>query len=112
MSVTSCGNSSTSVSRPVPVGKLVAQMRQSTPRDVEAGFGSIWVSNGPSRSVTRIDPTTDRVIAKIYLDVPPSVLAVSADAIWVTSFPGVSVLRIDPVTNLVVGAVDLAVIRP
>jgi len=61
MSVTSCGKSATSVSRPVPVGKLVAQMRQSTPRDVEAGFGSIWVSNGPSGTVTRIDPTTDKV---------------------------------------------------
>ena len=106
MSVTSCGNSSTSVSGPAPVGKVVAEIRQSTPRDVEAGFGSIWVSNGPSRSVTRIDPTTDRVIAKIYFDDPPSVLAVSADAIWVTSFPGVSVTRIDPVTNLVVGTVD------
>jgi DNA-binding beta-propeller fold protein YncE len=56
--------------------------------------------------VTRIDPTTDKVIAKISLDDPASVLAVSADAIWVTSFPGVSVTRIDPVTNLVVGTVD------
>jgi len=106
MSVTVCGQSSTSVSGPVPVGKVVAQIRQSTPRDVEAGFGSIWVSNGPSRSVTRIDPTTDKVIAKINLDDPASVLAVSADAIWVTSFDGVSVTRIDPVTNLVVGTVD------
>ena len=106
MSVTACGQSSTSVSGPAPVGKVVAEIRQSTPRDVEAGFGSIWVSNGPSRSVTRIDPTTDKVIAKISLDDPPSVLAVSADAIWVTSFPGVRVTRIDPVTNLVVGTVD------
>src|SRR5260370_18084626 len=106
MSVSSCGQSSTSISGPVPVGKVVAKIRQSTPRDVEAGFGSIWVSNGPSGAVTRIDPATDKVIAKIYLDVPPSVLAVSADAIWVTSFPGVIVTRIDPVTNLVVGTVD------
>jgi len=106
MSVTVCGQSSTSVSGPVPVGKVVAQIRQSTPRDVEAGFGSIWVSNGPSRSVTRIDPTTDKVIAKINLDDPASVLAVSADAISVTSLDGVSVTRIDPVTNLVVGTVD------
>jgi len=106
MSVTACGQSSTSVSGTAPVGKVVAEIRQSTPRDVEAGFGSIWVSNGPSRSVTRIDPTTDKVIAKIYLDDPPSVLAVSADAIWVTSFPGVRLTRIDPVTNLVVGTVD------
>src|SRR5260370_24269095 len=106
MSVSSCGQSSPSVSRPVPVGKLVAQIRQSTPRDVEAGFGSIWVANGRSGTLTRIDPTTDKVVAKIYLDVPPSVLAVSADAIWVTSFPRVRVTRIDPVTNLVVGTVD------
>src|SRR5260370_13274477 len=106
MSVSSCGQSSTSISGPVPVGKVVAQIRQSTPRDVEAGFGSIWVSNGPSGTVTRIDPTTDKVIARIYLDDPPSVLAVSADAIWRTSFPGVRVTRIDPVTNLVVGTVE------
>src|SRR5258708_8531226 len=105
MSVSSCGHSSTSVSRPIPVGKLVAQIRQSTPRDVEAGFGSIWVSNGPSGTVTRIDPTTDKVIARIYLDDPPSVLAVSAATIWVTSFPAVRVSRIDPVTNLAVGTV-------
>src|SRR5260370_17580949 len=103
MSVSSCGQSSTSISGPVPVGKVVAKIRQSTPRELEAGFGSIWVSNGPSGTVTRIDPTTDKVIARIYLDDPPSVLAVSADAMWVTRFPGVRVTRIDPVTNLVVG---------
>src|SRR5260370_7366630 len=99
MSVTSCGHSSTSVSRPVPVGKLVAQIRQSTPRDVEAGFGSIWVSNGPSGPVTRIDPTTDKVVAKIYLDVPPSVLPVSAHPPWVTTLPSLSLTRIHPATH-------------
>src|SRR6266851_4446561 len=81
MSVTSCGKSATSVSRPVPVGKLVAQMRQSTPRDVEAGFGSIWVSNGPSGTVTRIDPATDKVWgSKItsYSLFAPSVVRLSA----------------------------------
>jgi streptogramin lyase len=83
----------------------VAKVQQSSPRDVAAGFGSIWVSNGPSGSVTRIDPTTDKPIATIYTDAP-SVLAVSADAIWVTSNQDVKVTRIDPVTNSVVGTVD------
>jgi YVTN family beta-propeller protein len=84
---------------------LVAVLQQKSPRDVAAGFGSIWVSNGPSGSVTRIDPTTDKPIATINTDAP-SVIAVSADAIWVTSNQDVNVTRIDPLTNSVVGTVD------
>jgi DNA-binding beta-propeller fold protein YncE len=73
---------------------------------VAAGFGSIWVSNGPRGTVTRIDPATDKPIAQIVLSDPPSVLAVSADAIWATSNQDVRVTRIDPVTNTVVGTID------
>jgi YVTN family beta-propeller protein len=101
-----CGQGSTGASASSVPGKLVAQIAQSTPRDVNAGFGSIWVSNGPSNTVTRIDPTTDSPIATIALDNPPSVLAVSQQAVWVTSFQGVSVIKIDPATNRVVGRVN------
>ena len=105
VAVAACGQSSTVASGPPPAGKLIAKIHQATVRDVTAGFDSIWVSNGPSGTVTRIDPATNHVVATITPDDPPSVLAVATDAIWVTSFAGKSVIRIDPVTNRVVGTV-------
>jgi virginiamycin B lyase len=89
-------------------GTLVATVPVSTPRDVESGFGSIWVANGPSRTVTRIDPSTDAVLAVISVPAPASVLAAGAGAIWLTSFPGDSLTRIDPTTNTATGTVSLA----
>ncbi len=78
---------------------LVAKIAVSTPRDVTAGFGSIWVADGPSSTVTRIDPATGKATAVITVPNPASVLAVGAGAVWVTSFQGNSVTRIDPRTN-------------
>ncbi len=80
-------------------GVLVAKIPVATPRDVTAGFGSIWVANGPSKTVTRIAPATHAVIARIAVPNPASVLAVGGGAVWLTSYPGNSVTRIDPVTN-------------
>jgi DNA-binding beta-propeller fold protein YncE len=91
-----------------PGGALVATIPVTTPRDVESGFGSIWVANGPSRTVTRIDPTTDAMLAVIPVPDPASVLAAGAGAIWVTSLPGDTVTRIDPTTNAATGSVSLA----
>jgi hypothetical protein len=79
-----------------PGGKLVGTVPVSTPRDVESGFGSIWVANGPSRTVTRIDPSTDAVLAVISVPDPASVLAAGAGAIWLTSFPGDSLTQHRP----------------
>jgi streptogramin lyase len=89
-------------------GALAATIPVSTPRDVSSGFGSIWVSNGPSRTVTRIDPSTNAVLAVISVPDPASVLAAGAGAIWVTSFPGDSVTRIDPTSNAATGTISLA----
>jgi streptogramin lyase len=89
-------------------GTLAATIPISTPRDVTNGFGSIWVSNGPSRTLTRIDPTTNAVTAVIQVPDPASVLAVGAGAVWVTSVPGNTVTRIDPATNTATGTISLA----
>ena len=87
---------------------LVATIPVSTPRDVTAGFASIWVSNGPSRTVTRINPSTDAISAVITVPDPASMLAVGAGSVWLTSFPGNSLTRIDPTTNTVMGTISLA----
>src|SRR4051794_32049238 len=77
----------------------VATFPAPSPRDVRAGYGSVWVANGPARTVTRIDPRTDAVIARIPVPDPASVIAVGAHAVWLTSFPGNSLTRIDPRTD-------------
>jgi streptogramin lyase len=79
-----------------------------TPGSVAAAFGSIWVGNGPEPTVTRLDPHTDAVIARIHTPDPASVVGVGAGAIWVTSFPGNSLTRIDPQHNRVTRTVSLA----
>jgi streptogramin lyase len=87
---------------------VVASTQVPTPRDLRAGFGSLWLANGPARTVTRIDPASGAVIAVIPVAAPASVLATGEGSVWVTSFPGNTVTRIDPVTNAVTGSISLA----
>ena len=87
---------------------LVATIPISTPRDVTAGFASIWVSNGPSRTVTRLNPSTGAISATITVPDPASVLAIGAGSVWLTSYPGNSLTRIDPKTNKVSKTISLS----
>jgi virginiamycin B lyase len=79
-----------------------------SPRDVETAFGSVWVSNGPAATVTRIDPATQATIATITVPDPASVLGPGKTAMWLTSYPANSLTRIDPVTNKATKTVSLA----
>src|SRR6476646_2080531 len=80
-----------------PAGaRLVASIPVPSARSVLTGYGSVWVSSGPARTVTRLDPRTNAVIARSPTPDPASVIAVGAGAVWVTSFPGNSLTRIDP----------------
>ncbi len=95
--------------RAPPAGaRLVTSIAMPTPGSVAAAFGSIWVGNGPEPMVTRVNPRTDAVIARIPTPDPASVLGVGAGAIWVTSFPGNSLTRIDPRRDRVTRTVSLA----
>jgi streptogramin lyase len=88
--------------------RLVVSIAMPTPGSVAAAFGSIWVGNGESQTVTRVDPRTDAVIARIPTPDPATVIGVGAGAIWVTSFPGNSLTRIDPGNNRVTRTISLA----
>jgi branched-chain amino acid transport system substrate-binding protein len=99
----------------------------STPTDVAAGAGALWVGNGGigpeadnlfPKSVSRFDPTTLQPIDEIDLPRLPSGvgygvfpgattqrLAVSADSVWVVS-GDLTVYRIDPRSNRIVAHVD------
>ena len=79
----------------------------STPRVYKLAFASIWVSNGPSRTVTRINPSTGTTSATVTVPDLASVLVIGADSVWLTSYPGNSLTRIDPTTNTVSGHISL-----
>ena len=66
------------------------------------GLGSVWVLNGSAGTVSRIDPTTDRVAATVGIGHPVAGgdIAVGPDAIWVHPTDALAV-RIDPATNTV-----------
>ena len=92
----------------LPDARLVTSIQMSTPGSVVVAFGSVWVGNGESQTVTRLDPRTDEVIARISTPDPTSVVGDGAGAIWVTSFPGNSLTRIDPRLNRVTRTISLA----
>jgi len=69
------------------------------PYHVIAAFGSIWVSNHHSNSVSRIDPATDEVVERIDVGIQPGGLLAAAGSVWVTNYGANTVSRIDPATN-------------
>lgn len=90
------------------IGTVAADIPVDNPRDVHAAFGSIWVANGPSATVTRFDPATNAIIATIAVPDPASVIADGAGALWLTSYAGNSLTRIDPLTNKATKTISLA----
>lgn len=88
--------------------KVLAKVRVAAePIDVGFGFGSVWVVSRAEGIVSRIDPSSDRVVATIPVGDPqgpfhPMDLAVGEGAVWV---PGTDyrLYRIDPSTNEATG---------
>src|SRR5215470_13026034 len=91
-----------------PGGHIVATIPDpSTPVSVEAGFGSIWVANGPAGTILRIDPASNTVVATIQAGRPVCCLAFGANAVWAASFATDSVVRIDPAANTVIDVIPV-----
>jgi streptogramin lyase len=92
---------------------------------VAVGFRSVWVAGvGPWRrgrggvmvprgagALVRVDPATDRVVARIPVGRGASEVAIGFRSVWVTGSRGVAphrtVARVDPRTNRVVATVRL-----
>jgi YVTN family beta-propeller protein len=80
------------------------------PRSVAVSPSAVWVSNFHDDTVSRIDPSTRKVVATIPVGEGPDNAAVAADGtVFVPNVTAGTVSRIDPTTNevvdtLVVGA--------
>jgi len=77
------------------------------PFSLEDAFGSIWVANYLGGAVLRIDPATNRVVARIPVGGQPFGLTATPDAVWVGNNGSESVARIDPATNQVIARVEV-----
>jgi YVTN family beta-propeller protein len=75
---------------------------------IAAGAGAVWLSHPTKDTVSRIDPTTNKVSATIHVGPHPEGIAVSHNAVWVANADGPSVARIDPATNRVVATIRVA----
>jgi streptogramin lyase len=69
------------------------------PGGLLAAFGSIWVAVRHGANVSRIDPGSGAVTAKIDNGREPAYLASDGKAVWVIEFSSRTLTRIDPATN-------------
>jgi DNA-binding beta-propeller fold protein YncE len=80
------------------------------PAWLETAFGSVWVAKIDQRVVLRIDPATNRVIARIRAGRKPELaMGVGLGSLWVGDTVDRTISRIDPATNRIVATlrVDL-----
>jgi virginiamycin B lyase len=87
-------------------GELLADIAVGDhPRFMAIGDGSLWVLNQGDATVSRIDPTTDRVIATIAVGreaIDGGDLAYGGGSVWARVTDAL-VARIEPATNSVAG---------
>ena len=72
---------------------------RAAPIDVALAFGSIWIANHHSDTVTRMDPATMTIQASIDVGPGPGWFAVTEDAVWVSNQNGTGLTRVDARTN-------------
>src|SRR5581483_5030131 len=98
--------------RQSPLTRVVVQrVKGARLREIDVGgrpfslaeaAGSLWIANFLSGTVERLDPTTNRVIARIQVGGEPYGLAAGGGSVWVGNNGSDSVARIDTATNQVV----------
>ena len=83
----------------------IAEPRGET--NVVAGAGSVWVPTDAEGVISRIDPTTNEVIASVEVVPGTFFLAFGEGALWAVASGENLLQRVDPETNAVTGSVKL-----
>lgn len=75
---------------------------------IAVGAGSVWILSDSGGVLSRIDPVTNRVIARIRVAAHSYAAVFGFGAVWITTTTGTgSVQRIDPRTNRVVATIPV-----
>ena len=77
------------------------------PTGLTSGAGSVWSANSGAGSVSRISPTSRKVLATIKVGDTPASVSFGAGAVWVGDFTADALYRIDPATDHVVATIHL-----
>jgi YVTN family beta-propeller protein len=62
------------------------------------GYGSVWVANYSSATLSRVDPATNRVTGTVRVGAQPCGLAAGAGSIWVDGYGTGTIERVNPKT--------------
>jgi len=92
----------------VPVGGVVQVINlPSSPYGVGFGFGSVWVAVDAVAGglLLRIDPATDKIVARIPVGAFATRIAAGLGALWVTNSADGTLSRIDPSSNHVTATI-------
>lgn len=78
------------------------------PAWLEIGFGSVWLSKIKSRAVFRIDPGTDRIVAKIPVGPSPELgIGIGLGSVWIADTKDHSLIQIDPDSNTILHKISV-----
>ena len=111
-------NTTVSVSRVDPDSRAVTRTQRLPGGDagvlptaglprIAAGAGAVWAVN-PDGSVSRIDPESGRLVARIEPEFPAWTIAAGEEGVWFLSLDnGSSVMRINPRTNRVSQTIEV-----
>jgi YVTN family beta-propeller protein len=75
------------------------------PKAVAVSTGAVWAGQGDTKSLVRIDPVSDKVVATIPIGIEAWYIAASDTAVWVTDWRTNTIVRVDPATNGVVATI-------
>ena len=75
------------------------------PRGLALAGSSLWVIDGASRSLLRVDASSAQVVARVPVGVAGWYVAAGPDAVWVSDYGTDTVVRVDPRTNQVAATI-------
>ena len=73
------------------------------PQGLTVGGGSVWATGHDDDTLSRVDPATGRVLARIGVGAAPTDVEVAEGRVWVASFDDDTVEAVDPRRNRRVG---------
>jgi DNA-binding beta-propeller fold protein YncE len=88
----------------VPHGSFKVR-RCDLPKAVAAVPGAIWATKNDTEELVRIDPRSNRVVAKVPVGIDAWYLAASPTAVWATDFYRDTVVHVDPIAGRVVATI-------
>jgi YVTN family beta-propeller protein len=75
------------------------------PRAVAVAPGAVWAAKNDDESIVRIDPATNRIVARVSIHANAWYIAATATAVWISDWNHDLVVHVDPVRNEVVASI-------